>query len=1133
MPAPVKSLLFIVLTACIATALMLGFSADPLGRRVQTGKALARQFSGQFPLTFEANAGQADAQVKFLSRGPGHLLSLTATEAVLQVWPEESKLRDHQRRSGDPAVLRMKLAGSNPAPRIEGLELLAGKSNYFIGNDPSKWRANVPHYAKVRYAEVYPGVDLVYHGDQRRLEYDFIVSPGADPTIVAMTFDGAEKLEVDGHGDLIVRTAGQQVVLHKPDMYQELDGARRQISGGYNMSDNRQVGFNVGAYEKGKALVIDPMIVSLGSLGGTSIALDSSGNIYLTGTAASSMSATPGAFQTQRGGGYCYVDYDYSPCGDAFVAKLTSSGNLIYATYLGGSSGDRGNGIAVDPAGNAYVVGNTASANFPAASPIQPASFRGCSASYSRDDSLCTDAFVAKLSKAGDALLYSTFLGGTGRDGGSGIAIDAMGNAYVTGSTNSADFPTVKPMQAALGAGTCGSSRCTDAFVAKVNAEGSQLVYSTYLGGSGSDSGSEIAIDAAGSAYVAGSTNSSDFPTTSGAFARTCASGSACSSTGDAFAVKLNPAGSALVYATYLGGGSYDYGYGVAVDASGNAYLTGPTWSADFPTTPDAFRSRSALNSLTYCDTFVAKLNASGSGILYSTYLGGSNDDFPTSIALDASGNIYVAGWTGSSDFPTLDPAFKPAPGSGGGFLVKFAATGRLLFGTYLSSSAAVAVDAGGNIYVTGPRKIDLTTSPVPTLTSLSPTTKAAGGPGFTLTVTGSNFVGASVVRWGGSDRPTVFVASSLLTATVTASDLASGGTIPVTVFTPPPGGGLTNALTFTITVTPPPTLSSLKPAAAAASGPGFLLTVTGSGFVQGSVVRWNGSDRPTTLQTSTQLLAAISASDVAVAGTAQVTVFNPAPGGGLSNPLAFPIIVFPAVNAGGMVNGATFGAQSVTAGSIGSLFGTNLALSVALAQTAPLPTILAGTTVQLNGIAAPLFYASPTQMNLQIPWQLAGQTQASVVVSVSGVASAPQTVNLSAYGPGIFTVSQTGSGQGAVLIAGTTAVAAPAGLVSGARPVNRGEYISIYCTGLGPVSNTPASGAKAPDSPLSSTSTLPVVTVGGWPATVGFSGLAPSFVGLYQVNAQVPDTVVPGDAVPVTLSIGGAVSNTVTIAVR
>jgi uncharacterized protein (TIGR03437 family) len=1124
MPAPVKSLLFIVLTACIAIALMLGFSADPLGRRVQTGKTLARQFSGEFPLTFEANGGQADGRVKFLSRGPGHLLSLTATEAVLRVWPEESKLRDHQCRSGDPAILRMKLAGANPALRIEGLELLAGKSNYFIGNDPSKWRTNVPNYAKVRYAEVYPGVDLVYHGDQRRLEYDFIVSPGADPTIVAMTFGGAEKLEVDGHGGLVVQTAGQQVVLHKPDMYQELDGVRQQISGGYLVADNRQVGFSVGAYDKDKALVIDPMIVSLGSLGGTSIALDSSGNIYLTGTAASSMSPTPGAFQTGAGGGSCFTGTRNSPCGDAFVAKLTPAGTLIYATYLGGGSDDVGNGIAVDWAGNAYVVGNTASANFPAASPIQPASFGGCSASRADQPRYCTDAFVAKLSKGGNALLYSTFLGGTGRDTGTAIAVDATGSAYVTGSTDSADFPTVRPMQAALGTGACGSSRCTDAFVAKVNAEGSQLVYSTYLGGSGSDSGSAIAIDPGGNAYIAGSTDSSNFPTTPGAFGKTC--GGTCSGKGDAFAVKLNPAGSALVYSTYLGGSRDDYATGIAVDTLGNAYLTGTTLSEDFPTTPDAFRPRGAW------DAFVSKLNPSGSAVLYSTYLGGAR--YSNNIALDASGNIYVTGFTDSSVFPLLDPAYKASPGSGGAYLMKFSAAGRLLFGTYLpSASAAVAVDAGGNIYLTGPMKIDFTTNPAPALTSMSPTTKAAGAPDFTLTVQGSNFVSTSVVRWGGSDRPTTFTATSQLDAKIAASDIAAGGTVPLTVFTPPPGGGLTNALTFTITVTPPPTLSSLKPAAVAAGGPGFLLTVTGSGFVQGSVVRWNGSDRPTTLQTSTQLLAAISAGDVAVAGTAQVTVFNPAPAGGLSNAVSFPIIVLPAVNAGGMVNGATFGAQSVAAGSIVSLFGTNLALLTASAQTVPLPTTLAGTSVQLNGIAAPLFYASPTQMNLQIPWQLAGQTQASVVVSVSGVASAPQTVNLSAYGPGIFTVSQMGSGQGAVLIAGTTAVAAPTGLVPGARPANRGEYISIYCTGLGPVNNGPVSGAKAPDSPLSSTSTLPTVTVGGLPAVVTFSGLAPGFVGLYQVNAQVPDTVVPGDAVPLTLSISGSVSNTVTIAVR
>ncbi len=392
---------------------------------------------GKLPLSFEANHGQTDNRVDFLSRGSGYTLFLTPTEAVLALRKpaasevgaaaEVSKVESNP--DTEEAVLRMKLVGANPSPQVSGLEELPGKSNYFLGNDPSKWRTNVPQYAKVQYEDVYPGVDLVYYGNQRELEYDLVVAPWANPEAIHLAFEGEDKLEIDAQGDLVLDSDGGQVRLQKPLVYQQVDGVRQQVAGAYVLKGRHHVGFQVAAYDAGQPLIIDPV--------------------------------------------------------------------LSYSTYLGGIGTDSGVGIAVDTAGNAYVTGQTDSTDFPTASPVQPALGGE------------RDAFVTKLNAAGNALVYSTYLGGSGEDSGLGIAVDASGNAYVMGQTGSTDFPTASPIQAAHGGGL------TDAIVTKLNAAGSALVYSTYLGGSANDLGGGIAVDASGNAYVTGFTGSTDFPTAS------------------------------------------------------------------------------------------------------------------------------------------------------------------------------------------------------------------------------------------------------------------------------------------------------------------------------------------------------------------------------------------------------------------------------------------------------------------------------------------------------------------------------------------------------------------------------------------------------------------------------------------
>ena len=581
---------------------------------------------GKLPLHFEANRGQTHEDVRFLARGAGYSLYLTADEAVLVLTRPNP---DATQPRGRPVVVRMSLVGAAPKPLVSGLDELPGKANYLIGN-PAKWQTNVPTYAKVHYREVYPGIDLVYYGNQRQLEYDFVVSPRADPERIVLGFQGAERLEINAEGEFVLHAAGGAIRQRVPVIYQEIDGVRTKIEGRYVLKDAHRVGFQVAAYDPSRPLVIDPTLVYSTYLGGSSsddgygIAVDAAGAAYVTGTTGSA-DFTAGCTAPCTG-----LNGTLSGRSDVFVTKINAAGTaLVYSTYLGGSGYESGNGIAVDAAGAAYVTGTTSSTDFPTTPGAIQTTYGGGGSSSNGGD-----AFVSKLNAAGSALLYSTYLGGSGDDSGFGIAVDAAGSVYVTGSTTSTDFPTANPLQAAYGGGG------TDAFVSKLDAAGSALLYSTYLGGSGWDDGYGIAVDAAGSAYVTGGTTSTDFPTANPLQA---AYGGGLR---DAFVSKLNAAGSALLYSTYLGGSGNDYGSGIAVDAAGSAYVTGYTTSTNFPTaSPLQAAKRGGY------DAFVTKLNATGTALVYSTYLGGSDFSYGYGIAVDAAGAAYVTGSTIATDF--------------------------------------------------------------------------------------------------------------------------------------------------------------------------------------------------------------------------------------------------------------------------------------------------------------------------------------------------------------------------------------------------------------------------------------------------------------------------------------------------
>lgn len=586
-------------------------------------------------------------------------------------------------------ALRMRFKGANADAVIEGEQQLPGVSNYFVGGE-SHWRMHVPHYSRVRYRDLYPGIDLVLYGSGGQLEYDLVLRPGADSGKIALALEGAEQARIDASGNLIIRTAFGEVRQPAAIAYLLQHGKKRPVKVAYTSRPDNLIGFALPKHDRNATVIIDPVLRYSTIIGGTGfdsalgIAVDSTNHAYITGVAgAADFPTTAGVFQRTAN----------SPV--AFVTKFNFDGSaLIYSTFIGGSSGRTvGEGIKVDSAGNAFVTGLTESPDFPTTAGAFQSGLRGSN-----------DAFVVKLSPGGAHLLYSTLLGGSAGDLANGIAIKA-GNAFITGATGSTDFPTTP---AAISRTLNGSS---DVFLAELNSTGTNLVYSSYIGGSSTESGDAIALDGAGSTYITGSTSSPDFPVTAGA-AQTKFGGGAES--GDFFAAKINPQGTAIVYATYIGGsgdeGSEGRG-GIAVDSAGNAYITGDTFSTDFPTTAGAFQRSGA------CGPFVTKINAAGTAFAYSTRLTGSDGacEIGHGIAVDAAGNAYVTGTTGSTDFPIVEPfdALLNGPfidqGQADAFVSKLNPNGTaLIWSSYLGGPGvsdegiAIALDADRNVYVAG-----------------------------------------------------------------------------------------------------------------------------------------------------------------------------------------------------------------------------------------------------------------------------------------------------------------------------------------------------------------------------------------------------------------------------------------------
>jgi Beta-propeller repeat/FG-GAP-like repeat len=656
----------------------------------QRGKVLENY--GRLPLGFEPNQGQTDPSVKFVSRGHGYSLFLTSSEAILVLPAAPQRMGSDDKLTA--SVLRMRLSGANANATVSGGDELPGKSNYLIGSDPSKWHTNIANYAKVRYSNVYPGIDLVYYGNQGRLEYDFVVAPGADPRSIGLLFTGADKVAVDKQtGDLVLLTGRKEVRFRKPVVYQAAEqqgGSKVSVEGRFKLSRGR-ARFEVGRYDRHKPLVIDPGLTYSTFLGGNNqdigygIAVDTSGDAYIAG-----FTMSPD---------FPVVDgHPYNGGGDSFVTKLNPTGSaLIYSTCIGGSSDDLATGIAIDGQGFAYVAGQTSSTNFPVTSGAYQTTCPGCA---SED----LDGFVIKLDRSGGGLSYATYLGGSMTTQPFGIAVDLDFNTYIVGSTASTDFPTTSGVfQPTFGGGD------SDGFVTKLNTTGTALVWSSFLGGTSTDQVSGVALDITDDVYVTGQTASSGgFPITSGAFQSAYGGG-----TEDAFVTEVNNLGAGLIYSTYLGGSGTDTGSGLALDSTGDAYVVGSTASTNFPVTSGSFQTANAGVS----DAFITKVLNGGASLVYSTYLGGGGNDYGVAIVLNSLGYAFVTGNTLSTNFPVTAGAFQPQCGSDGmcndekftdAFITGLNPRGTSLsYSTYLGGDntdqgLAITLDASGYGYVTG-----------------------------------------------------------------------------------------------------------------------------------------------------------------------------------------------------------------------------------------------------------------------------------------------------------------------------------------------------------------------------------------------------------------------------------------------
>jgi len=883
-------------------------------------------------LLFIENVGQFDPRVRFQLRSSEAILWITDDALWVTVWGTNTAQTDtHSQHSPESVALpsampsamptsegvssgvnvRLSFPESNPQPYVEAFQRQTTQVSYFIGNDSAQWRADVPVWGGVRYRDLYPGVDLEIRSAETGPTFYLVTHTPTTLEQVRLRVEGVDTLEiVDGQLQLTAAESVFALPLLMTEMPINNHPGVAESAGVF------EVGFPFTApamtAAQNTAASMDNLLFStfLGGAGedwANAAALDAAGNIYVVGATLSvGFPTTPGAFDR--------VLNDK----DTFVLKLDPTGaQLHYATFIGGSHIENGYDIALDATNSAYIVGWTQSTDFPVTHGAFDTTFGGGECNIGGVYPLpCPDAFVVKLNASGTALLYATYLGGNRYDRPYAISLDNAGNTYIMGSTRSENFPTTP---GAFDTSYNGHAEYNgywygDVFVTKLNATGSALFYSTYLGGSSYDGRwGDIALLPNGDVIVVGMTGSTDFPVTAGALDTTHNGGA------DVYVTRLNAHGSALVYSTFIGGSADEHANDAILDASGNAYVSGWTCSADFPTTANAYQPAFGGR----CDAFVIKISPTGNALPYATFLGGDQNDSGLDINLSENGQVYLVGRTNSPGFPTTVTALDHTwNGDYDGFLAALDlnrhGSEQLVYATFLGGNAedhpvGVHPSGGQTVVVVGSTQSAdfpvtagaydttfngvrdgfvakiLMPNPAPRIHTLDPAWRMVRSSGFTLTVNGEHFLPSSVVRWNGNTLPTQFVNGGRLRATVSSNDLLQAGYIAVMVFTPGPGGGASNVSQFAVHQIAP-SLSAITPEWAAANGDGFVLTASGINFVPESVVRWNGAARPTTFINHTQVQAHISAADISVAGEASITVFTPPPGGGLTHPIVFTI---------------------------------------------------------------------------------------------------------------------------------------------------------------------------------------------------------------------------------------------------
>jgi uncharacterized repeat protein (TIGR01451 family) len=696
----------------------------------------------KIPMSFEINRGQTDKQVQFLSRGAGYTLFLTHDSAVLALpvpadfkaapapTPTATEARPlpyvgSNARVDNPAkrgkrseeVLTMHVVGANQQAQVSGEGKQRAQSNYYIGNVASDWHTNVANYEKVRYAGVYPGVDLVYYGNQKQLEYDFVVNPGADANNIALTFGGNADgrkhvpLSINHDGNLVATLKTGDVSFHRPVIYQTRNNEKISVDGRYILKADGRVGFQIGNYDRSQQLVIDPVLSFSTYLGGSSddvgygvvYGIDHGEPTIVGSTRSADFPQAEALYPF--GGGTCGTE----PCRDIFVTKYNPSlTELVFSTFVGGSNDDVPSQITQDIYGDVFFVGYSLSTNFPVRGPVFQKKFSG--------GSVTGDAVVVEVESAGFYLEWSSYLGGSGDDQAFSLAVDTPGNVFVSGHTTSTNFPVTSGAYQT----TCpvnSSGGCSTSFVSEVNPKGTALVYSTYLGGSNGlgESAYGIALDANDDSYISGITGSPNYPTTAKAYQTQCGTDGLCNGTYDGFVTELNPTGTAVLASTFLGGNNFDYTAGIVVKPTA-VYVSGSTVSSDFPVTATAAQSTYGGNSSgcvfttgTCGDVTVSKFNTTLTALQYSTYLGGTLDENPgLSMGVDTNGYMYVVGQTDSQNFPQVDPMQAAyGGGSSDAFITQITPQGTIGYSTYFGGNGEdyayrMTFDPTNNVYITG-----------------------------------------------------------------------------------------------------------------------------------------------------------------------------------------------------------------------------------------------------------------------------------------------------------------------------------------------------------------------------------------------------------------------------------------------